>query len=209
MKIITSGGQTTEIPEAIKMCNNTHRWSFKSFFFLRCNDTHTHTIFHLNVNVTALIFVLQTSSEFAVKKSNLGTYELNRGGGGEPGKIFNHLPVKNEGALLIFRVNEVSHPELSTLGLTDTCWRQRGPLSRAGLRGACEGSPGACGSGEGASERGGEKTGRASRCSSRPPLSFSRPVPPGQQASGVVRWSAAMQKRSPPLLPAQLVPADA
>lgn len=96
------------------------------------------------------------------KKSNLGTYELNKGAGGEPGKIFNHLPVKNEGALLIFRVNEDSHPEVSTLGLTDTCWRQRGPPNRAWLRGACEGSPGGCGSGEGASEREGEKTGRAS-----------------------------------------------
>lgn len=32
MNIIASGGQTTEILEAIKMCSNTHPWSFKSLF---------------------------------------------------------------------------------------------------------------------------------------------------------------------------------
>ena len=32
MKIITPGSQTTNIPETIKLCNNTHQCSFQSLF---------------------------------------------------------------------------------------------------------------------------------------------------------------------------------
>lgn len=140
------------------------------------------------------------------KKSKFGTYELNK-----RGRAWENIQPssrKEWGGLLIFRVNEDSHPEVSTLGLTDTCWRQRGPPNRAWLGGACEGSPGGCGSGEGASEQEGRKTGRASRCSSRPAVVSPSLRPRVSQPPGV-QSSAAMQKRSPPLLPAQLVPTDA
>lgn len=59
MKVITSGGQTTEIPEAIKMCNNTHSCSFKSLF-LNVQKKIKKTTHFLNVKTMTLIFVLQT-----------------------------------------------------------------------------------------------------------------------------------------------------